>query len=273
MKISSRHPLVVVLLSVFPVFAADPAVDPFAGTEPIVVWVQTDPWLDVLYSDTPNLAIYETGEVVYLDRSRSGNGYRRVVLTPERFKKIRRDILALGKFPTWRCNYNVKPNVTDQPTTILFIRFGEIYARTKVYGLTTPGTRLRADNVAKPDRGADALPEGLTALHRYLASLRFQGSTAWVPKYWEVMLWPYEYAPQESIHWPTDWPNFASAMSRQHGELHSVFLPGAKLHALQEFLKTRKPKGAVELDGRKWAIAYRPVFPGEPKWRRAKPGC
>ena len=55
----------------------------------------------------------------------------------------------------------------------------------------------------------------------------------------------------------------------RRGGLYSTFLDGSMLPRLREFLATRKQRGAVEVDGKKMAVAYRFTFPGEPTWRKA----
>jgi hypothetical protein len=190
-------------------------------------------------------------------------------LTPKRLEKIRTDVLVLGNFSGWKRNYNIAPNVTDQPSTVLFVSLGGHKAVTEVYGLMIQGTRLPAFTVMGGGRSADELPENLKTLYAYLAGLRFEGSSPWMPQFVEVMLWPYEYAPQKSIRWPSDWPNFDSPTSLQRGDEYSIFLPCDKLGELRAFLKTRDPKGAVQVAGKKWAIAYRFVFPGESAWASA----
>ncbi len=49
----------------------------------------------------------------------------------------------------------------------------------------------------------------------------------------------------------------------------AIFLDGALLPKLREFLATRKPKSAVGIEGKKMAVSYRFTFPGEPAWRKA----
>src|SRR5215813_12584096 len=55
----------------------------------------------------------------------------------------------------------------------------------------------------------------------------------------------------------------------QRDESYSIFLAGNLLPQLRSFLATRRTKGAVEVNGKKWAASYRFVFPSEPMWRGA----
>ncbi len=83
------------------------------------------------------------------------------------------------------------------------------------------------------------------------------------------MLWDYSYAPESSIVWPKDWPSLESDRTTRRGQAYSIFLDGASLPKLREFLATQNQRGAVEVSGKKLAADYRFVFPGEPVWRNA----
>jgi hypothetical protein len=122
-------------------------------------------------------------------------------------------------------------------------------------------------------RSADSVPDELLELHKFLSSIEYADSKEWIPKYVEVMIWPYEYAPDASIAWPKDWPSLDSDRSRKRGDSYSIFLDGSLLPDLRSFLHTRKEKGAVEIGGRKWAVSFRQVFPSEPTWRKAFQGA
>ena len=97
----------------------------------------------------------------------------------------------------------------------------------------------------------------------------YSDSQEWTPHYLEVMVWPYEYAPDTSIVWPKDWPGLNSKRSFKREDSYSIFLDGSVLPELQKFLRKEKEKGAVEIDGKKWAVSFRSVFPSEPVWRKA----
>ena len=85
----------------------------------------------------------------------------------------------------------------------------------------------------------------------------------------EVIIWGYDYAPDESIYWPKDRPGLESPSTLKRRDAYSIFIPGKELPKLREFLKTRKEKGAVEIGGKKWAVSIRYTFPNEPIWFKA----
>ena len=114
------------------------------------------------------------------------------------------------------------------------------------------------------------MPTVLRALISELRTLNLPGAKPWKPQYLEVMLWPYEYAPDPSINWPARWPGLQSKWSATRGtDSHSIYLPGSEIDALRGLLSSRKPRAAVALADKKWAVAWRFAFPGEPVWRKA----
>ncbi|MBN2353572.1 MAG: hypothetical protein JXD23_13445 [Spirochaetales bacterium] len=95
----------------------------------------------------------------------------------------------------------------------------------------------------------------------------------WRPQYIEVMAWPYDYAPEESVFWPKDWPDLNSPYTvKRHEDSYSIYLEYDLLDDLVILLRSEKPKGAVVMNGKKFAVDYRLVFEGEPYWRKAFSG-
>ena len=91
----------------------------------------------------------------------------------------------------------------------------------------------------------------------------------WLPETIEVMLWPYEYAPEESIIWPEGWPDLKSKTTRKRGkDSYSVFLPSKSYSELLQFISTQKEKNAVLINDKKMAISLRFPFPMEARWMR-----
>lgn len=243
--------------------------DPFAGPKPLAVFIQSDPWAMVLGADTPRVAVYEDGEVVFVKKVGERLAYHHVKLTPKGLAALEARIapvLAVKDLKPW---YDMAPGVTDQPRAMFYLRDGSREVATSVYGLKAKGTRLPAFTVfpgaPKPDRP----PSELRELHAWLSELDFPSSREWTPRYVEVMLWDYSYAPDSSIVWPKDWPSLQSPRAVQRGSSYSIFLDGSELPKLRAFLATRGERGAVEVDGKKMAAEFRYVFPGEPVWDKA----
>jgi len=245
-------------------------IDPFEGPKPIAVLIQTNPWLMVMGSDTPMVAIYENGLVVYEKRKKKKPPVLLAKrLSPSELAAIRKKLTSFGDYSELKRYYDLAPQVTDLPETKIYLAPDDGDLVTSVYGLMVSDTQLPAYTSFGTDQKPDELPSAIEDLHRYLTTLEFAGAKPWEPRYVEVMVWGYDYAPDESIHWPKEWPDLDSPSSMKRGDAYSIFLPGKELPKLREFLKTRKEKGAVEIGGKKWAVAYRYSFPNEPIWFQA----
>lgn len=244
--------------------------DPYRGPAPVAVLIETNPWLMVIGSDTPMVVIYGDGSVVYLQRSPHGSGsYLQKKLTPSELETAKQKLAGFGDYSHVRSSYNLAPNMTDLPETRIYLQFNGQALTTRVYGLTVADTELPGVKVLRGGKNGDSLPEPVRNLHRYLTTLHFEDATPWEPEYIEVMVWPYEYAPDKSIHWPKDWPGLESSNAIKRGDAYSIFLPSLELRRLRAFLNTRREKGAVEIGGKKWAVDFRYVFPSEPVWAKA----
>lgn len=242
---------------------------PFDGPKPLAVLIQTDPWAMVMGADTPRIAVYEDGTVIFLKGSKDGASYYYTKLSETAFSGFKKRLTPVFGLKDWKYLYSLRPNVTDQPEAMFYVRAGERELATRVYGLKITGTKLPAYTVLPGGRKPDSVPDELLELHSYLSSVEYPDSKEWSPKYVEVMIWPYEYAPDASIIWPKDWPALDSEHSLKRGDSYSIFLDGSVLPALQKFLQAGKERGAVEIGGKKWALSYRRVFPSEPIWRKA----
>ena len=245
-------------------------IDPFKGAKPIAVLIQTDPWLMVIGSDTPMVAIYDDGQVLYLKKGENENpSLLQTQLSPDALTKIKDKLSSFGDYSKLKRHYNLMPKATDLPETKIYLSLHGKEFVTDVYGLMVSNTQLPAYSILGNKQNPDGLPQEIRELHTYLTSLNFTEAKPWRPTYIEVVVWPYDYAPNESIHWLKEWPGLDSPNTLNRGNSYSIFLPGKELSKLQDFLKTRKEKGAVEIGGKKWAASLRYTFPGEPIWFKA----
>ena len=245
-------------------------IDPFKGPKPIAVLIQTDPWLMVIGSDTPMVTIYEDGQIVYLKRKKDKSfTFLHKQLSGEELAGIKRKLSTFGKYSELKRYYDLAPNVTDLPETKIYLNFDETAFVTSIYGLMVSDTKLPAYTVFNGKQKPDELPKSIKNLHAYLTSLDFADAKQWEPPFIEVMLCGYDYAPEESIYWPQEWPGLESPNTLKRGDSYSIFLTGRELSRLCDFLKTQKEKGAVEINGKKWGISVRFTFPSEPVWLKA----
>ncbi|MCB1864905.1 MAG: hypothetical protein KDG50_05705 [Chromatiales bacterium] len=246
---------------------AEDTSDPYAGPKPVIVWIQTSPWASVIGADSPRLAIYEDGTVIRQDvRNGDESNFRQSRLPPERLGQILGAIRSLGDFSVVRRHYNLAPSISDAPKTRFYLDLDGQPLISTVEGLVAGHAPRRA--VSPLFRGPHPAepPEVLLALHEYLQGLRFDDESDWVPDYIEVIVWPYDHAPDTSIRWPPNWPGLDSPQTIRLRDGYSIFLKGAQIANLEAFLATRKPKGAVEIAHRKFAVSWRPVFPRQRTW-------
>jgi hypothetical protein len=213
---------------------------------PLIVLLESDPWAMVIGSDSPRLALYNDGLVIY----RTDAAFKSVELSKEESVELQQSInvealaCALGR--------HVASDATDQPTETIFIGRGGKLGFVSAYG-----------EPAGPN-----VPAAMTSAYEKLTKFSHPSAKTWLPEKVEVMVWPYDYAPEASILWPKEWPGLDSSDTVKRGDSFSIFLPAADYPRLVEFLKGRNEKGAVEIGGKKWAADVRFPFPHEEEWMR-----
>lgn len=243
---------------------------PYEGPEPIAVIIQTNPWLMVVGSDMPRMVLYANGQIIYLKKTESDKpAYYSKFLDPRKLTEIKEKLSSIGDYSKLKHYYDLAPGVSDQSETKLYLSFDDVECTVGVYDLETNDTDFPAyDNIGS-NQESDTLPEEIRKLHAYLTSFDYADAEPWEPIYIEVMIWNYDYAPDEAIHWPSDWPGLKSPYTIKRGDSYSIYLPATELRKLRDFLRSRRQKGAVEIDGMKWAVSVRYVFPSEPTWIEA----
>jgi hypothetical protein len=226
-------------------------VQPDAQAEPIVVLIQYDPWAMVIGSDSPMFVLYDDGTAIY----RRGSGHYAAHLSSS---ELRAFLATLRPDRLVEQNRSFAlSNSTDQPSTVIYVKTGSTYSRVSIYG----SLRSTEDRAALPIEVAD--------IYETLSAFEWHGETPWLPEAIEVMIWPYEYAPDESIIWPEGWPDTGHPDTYQRGDGYSLYIPATDYQALRDFLSTRHQRGAVLIDGRKWAASVRFPFPKEARWMGA----
>jgi hypothetical protein len=230
--------------------AATAATPAFANAsdvpKPVAVYIEADPWLMVVGSDVPTFALYDSCLVIY----RNSDGYKSIQLKPDECRDLTIG-LQIDAVAQNSGHYDVDEGITDQPTHLVLVYKDGKRSISTVYG------RLRV-GVRTPD-----IPEVLIQAIRRMDSFRHPDAQPWLPAKIEVMIWPYEHARDESIAWPTGWPDLNSPDTiLRHEDTYSLYLPSEQLAALDSLLKTQLPRGAVEINDRKWSVAYRFPFPG-----------
>lgn len=216
----------------------------------------------VIGSDMPRVAIYQNGEAVFAKETRGTLSYHYIALDAHQLEIIRAHLKPVMARKDLKNRYNLSPGVSDQPQALFYLNDGESEVATSVYGLMAGDTRTPGRTKIPSSSQPAAPPDELLELHKWLCGLDFSNSKEWTPKYVQVLLWSYSYAPEASIQWPTSWPSLNSDRTIRRGDRYSIFLDGSMLPELRRFLATPKEKGAVEIEGKKMAVSYRFTFPG-----------
>lgn len=237
--------------------------DPFEGPEPFLVVVDFNPWAMVVNADSPRVAIYQNGDMVFLDANRKDPGYRVKRLTTEDRERLLKSARSVFLSPGLKHRYDIRGG-TDRPMTKFYFHEAGSSVATEVYGLEC--------SPSKPfpwERDLEMAPKGLLDLNASLCAPASEGSEKWAPRYVEVMMWGYEHAKGTSVPWPKDWPGFDSPRAMKRGDSYSIFMDTSVVPRLQAFLSRVKEKSAVVIDGKKMPVSYRMPFPSEPVWRQA----
>lgn len=220
-----------------------------AGEKPLVLLFERDPWLMVVGSDSPVFVLYESGAVIYRDEKEGEQGgYKAVQLENGSVENFMRN--QLEPLKELKDDYTLT-NWTDQTTQEFFFSENEKSRKIFVYG------SLKNEDVR------EKAPEPLLTLYDSLASFKREDVENWTPEYYEVMIWPYEYAPDESAIWPEKWPDINSGSTQKRRDSYSIYLPFEEREALIDFMGTIKEKGAVLMNDKKWALSVRTPFPHE----------
>jgi hypothetical protein len=230
-----------------------------------LILFERNPWRTVIGSDSPVFVHYSDGLTIFL----SGKSYKSVRLSEEEGAELLSRFLSLGEL---KPNYSFLQgiDVTDLPAIELYFRSVGELKRVTVYGslkmaAVAAGTSVPnglIENLVY--KGGAAVPKALIENLLYLESYSHQGAIDWSPAYVELMVWPFEYAQEESIFWPEGFPDIDSFSTIKRGSSsYSIYLPYSMNQELMALLRTSKQGGALVMNGKKWAFDTRIPFPHE----------
>jgi hypothetical protein len=227
---------------------------PIPQKGPLIVVLDQNPWLMALGSDSPIFALYGDGTVIF----QKGEGYRSVALKRRELNRLLSD-LALPGLPPFAKHYALFPG-TDAPTTCIFVFEKQRGSVISVYGgLAAEGSRAQ-------------MPAQVVSTYDRARKFDHPDARPWLPAKIEVIIWPYDYAPEPSIVWPAKWPGLHDPSTARRGDDgYNIYVPSADYGELKAFLATENEKGAVEIGGKKWAASVRLPFPDERTWMSLRP--
>ena len=225
--------------------------------KPSFVLVEYNPWAMVIGADAPTFALYDDGTLIYWKRADRDGKYVFVRLAAYEMTEILKK-LHPDAFDSLNNHYEPAAGITDQPTYLMAVQRPDgSYKGVSIYGsLRSDGLFLRAKQV----------PQVLIDTFQFVSGYDNPNAEGWLPDFIEVMIWPYEYAPDKNLAWPKGWPTLSDSKTIQRGDMYSLFVEKSRYGNLVTFLSKRREKQAVQIDGKKWAISIRFPFPNESIW-------
>lgn len=218
--------------------------------EPIVVLIETDPWLMVIGSDVPTFALYENGQIIYKKNVDQKWKYYEVINDRETTQKIIKSFGITDSLMNEKEYFEVS-NFTDQPTNILLLNFDTL-KEISVYG------NLHKKNIE--DR--KNTPKDFLTVYDNIKEFKSKNVNEWLPDNIEILLTDYSHSPDTPKSWPENWPNLNSELTLKRSEfLYSLYLPKEYFDDFIKLISDLKEKQAVEINGKKFSISYRFPFP------------
>src|SRR3954466_455078 len=181
--------------------------DPPAQTDgqsprPVLTLMEQNPWLMVIGSDSPTFALYDDGTVIFLKRAGEGDAVLQTTrLRPEELKAFTDSVPLKELSDLPRSDY-VASSATDQTTTVIHAWRDGQRKSVSVYGNVRSGverSKRQAGKVAPEDDvvfiNMKSVPQSFSDTVQRLTRFDHPRAERWVPPEIEVMIWPYEYAP------------------------------------------------------------------------------
>jgi hypothetical protein len=218
--------------------------------QPLVVLIETDPWLMVIGSDVPRFALYENGQIIYRKLIDKRYKYFEVKNDKAKTQSIIKTFGitdGLMKQP----DYITASNGTDQPTNILLLVFDTI-RQIKVYG-----------NLAYPKSDARTkTPKDFLSVYDNIVQFDDNAASEWLPDTIEVMATKYSYSPEKPLKWNSEWGDINSATTvKRNEDLYSIYIDKKYFDEFIKLLRSLSQKQGVEINGEKYSLTYRLPFP------------
>jgi hypothetical protein len=156
--------------------------------------------------------------------------------------------------------YDYAPGWTDQHSFYLLLPADSGHKLVIIRAGLEDSVKLRGD-----------VPTPFKRLYRALLAFS-PPAPDWTPDSLQISIWPYEYAPDNPpATWPHRWPGLESSRWQRHDdplvkEVRTLHLPFSEQPLLDSLLNAERPKQAIAISGKKWAAAYRWLFPHEEEW-------
>jgi len=218
--------------------------------QPIIVLIETDPWLMVIGSDVPSFALYENGQIIYKKTSDNKTEYLEVQNDREKTQQIIKSFGITDSLMKQK-DFTKASNWTDQPTNVMIFNFNTS-RRISVYG------NLRKKN--SEDR--KNTPKDYLTVYDNILAFNDNSAKKWLPETFEVMATDFSYSKEKPLIWKKEWNDLKSSSTvKRSDDLYSIYLDKKYYDDFIELLKMINQKQAVEINGKKFSLSYRLPFP------------
>lgn len=216
---------------------------------PVIVLIETNPWLMVIGSDVPTIAIYESGYIVYKKINKKGVDYYSIKTDSEEIQELISNLGITTELK--KVDENIQASDwSDQPTNILILNFNEPKT-IQVYGDLRDNKETR-----------EKTPKAFLTVYDNLIEYKNKKAEEWLPNKIEIMLTDYSHSPEKPIEWPENWPNLEDETTvKRSASLYSLYLPKEHFDEFINLISNLREKQAVELNGKKFSVSYRLPFP------------
>jgi len=229
--------------------------------KPKIVFIDRNPWLMVIGSDSPSFALYENGLVIFRRINREKNTeristeYVSATLSP----KERDDFinsLPLRDLSSFNNHYETT-HATDQATQLFYVWDQGKRKSVSIYGSDWNSPQ------------AKQIPTPLIEMLKKISDFQMAKARPWTPSKMELILWPYSAPNVHAIPWPAGWPDLNSPQAKKRGEdSYSIFLDPSKFDELNQKIRNTHSSPTLQIDGKTWAASFRYPFPGEENWMK-----
>ncbi|MVZ65366.1 hypothetical protein GQF61_05825 [Sphingobacterium sp. DK4209] len=218
--------------------------------QPIVVLVETDPWLMVIGSDVPTFALYENGQIIYKKIVNKEWKYFEVSNDRETTQKIVKSFGITDSLMKQK-DFIEASSWTDQPTNVMILNFDTV-RQISVYGsIRETKTEARAK-----------VPKDFLTVFDNLIKFESDKAKEWLPDTIEVLATMYNHSPEKPLKWNEEWNDIKSSSTVKRSDgLFSIYLDKKYFDDFVKLLKNIKEKQAVEINGEKYSLTYRLPFP------------
>lgn len=214
--------------------------------KPIVVFIETDPWLMVIGSDVPQFTLYENGQVIYKKVENREIKIYQATISKDEIPALLKSLHITGELAKLPNNIEAS-SWTDQPSNVLLIN-------------TDSAKNINVYGYLSSKEAREKTPNAFLRVYDAIKNYNNDDAEEWLPGKIEVMFWDYSYAPAKRP-WIKGLPDLNSRSTIQRGDMYSVYIDKKDFDEFLRYYRSMKEKQAVEINGKKMAMSYRLQFP------------